>query len=672
MSEHRKIRARWRRFRYGLDNYLSRGGLQILKALTAVFLLLFAIVGFTRALFVIVFQKTHSASGGGVLRQIWLTWLEMTDPGTQALDVTSSPWFKVFAVISALLGIVFLSAVIAIMTTSIDSKLQDLRAGRSDVLEADHTLILGWNDRITDVLLELIEANESEDDAAVVILADRDKPQMDEFLRLNVPDRATTRIITRSGVSTAAVDLGIVNPGDARSIIVLRGPESVGTAGAQQDIAVLKTIMSALMHTAGKDTPIVAEITDSDTREIADTLDRERVILVDADQMLAKIIVQSSRTEGLSTVYNELLSFRGAELYMTKHREAVGLVFGRVGLHFIDGVPLGLRTGDGEIVLNPPVGRVVEEGDEIIVLAEDDSSIEWSAQPVCEPEPHGAPKGLMERSIERELMIGWTRKSQMIIAEYADYLKPGSSIDVVTRNPDEPFADLISQLNRDVEEIDIRVHDIDPRSAQGLSSLRMGEYDNVLLLSQAGPGCESSEHTDSETLTILLRLRQQLIGARVGVDGGMLTGSITDAPEGHAPLGRLVTEVLSPENEGLIVQAGVKDVVISNQLVSSVISQLSEEPEMMTVYDSMFSEEGAEIYLKPADLYFDELPTSMRFADVMSRAVARGEQALGYRRIRPDTESVQGNFGVTLNPAKDAMVALQPGDTIVVLAENEL
>lgn len=672
MAEDRKNRARWRRFRYWMDNYLSRGGLQILKALTAVFLVLFAVVGFMRALFVVVFQQTYSESGGGVLRQVWVTWLEMTDPGTQAYDLTSSPWFKVFAVISALLGIVFLSAVIAIMTTSIDSKLQDLRAGRSDVLEVDHTLILGWNDRITDVLRELIEANESTDAAAVVILADRDKPQMDEFLRLHVAHRASTRIITRSGVPTAAVDLEIVNPGAARSIIVLRGHESGGATGAQEDIAVLKTIMSALMHTAGTDTPIVAEITDPDTREIADTLDRERVVLVDADSMLAKIIVQTSRTEGLSTVYNEVLSFRGAELYMSEHPEAVGQAFGRVGLHFVDGVPFGLRTGDGEIVLNPPSDRLVEDGDEIIVLAEDDSTIEWSAQPVCEPEPHGAPKGLMERSIERELMIGWTHKSQMIIEEYADYLKPGSSIDVVTRNPDHDFAGLIGELNRNIEGIDIRVHDIDPRSALGLSSLRLEEYDNVLLLSQAGPGCESSEHTDSETLTILLRLRQQLIGARPGFDDGTLTASITDAPKGHAPLGRLVTEVLSPENEALIVQAGVKDVVISNQLVSSVISQLSEEPEMMTVYDSMFSEEGAEIYLKPADLYFDELPTSTRFADVMSRATARGEQALGYRRIRSDTESVKGNFGVKLNPAKDAVIALQPGDTIVVLAENEL
>lgn len=671
MAEHRKQHSRWRRFRYWLDTYLARGGLQILKALTAAFLVLFAVVGAARAVFVVFFQGIRVERGGGVLRQVWITWLEMTDPGTQAYDIDSSMWFKVFAVISALVGIVFLSAVIAIMTTSIDAKLQDLRAGRSDVLEVDHTLILGWNDRISEVLLELIEANESEEDAAVVILADRDKPEMDEFLRLHVSERATTRIITRSGVPTASVDLAVVSPDKARSIIALRAA-GADRPGSQHDIAVLKTVMSALMQTTGNDTPVIAEIADPDTREIADTLEPERVVIVDADEMLAKIIVQTSRTEGLSTVYNEVLSFRGAELYMTEQDGAVGKPFGRVGLHFVDGVPFGLRTADGEIVLNPPADRVVVDGDEIIVLAEDDSTIEWSARPVCEPEPHGAPKGLMGRSVERELMIGWTRKSRTIIEEYADYLEAGSTIDVVTRNPDEDFDALISQLNRDVDSIDVRVHDIDPRSAIGLASLSLEDYDNVLLLSQAGPGCESSEQTDSETLTILLRLRQQLIGAQPGVADGTLTANITDEPGSRSPLGRLVTEVLSPENEGLIVQAGVKDVVISNQLVSSVISQLSEEPEMMTVYESMFSEEGAEIYLKPAELYFDSLPTSMRFADVMSQASARSEQALGYRRIRPSTESVDGNFGVTLNPPKDAVVALQPGDTIVVLAENEL
>ena len=70
------------------------------------------------------------------------------------------------------------------------------------VLESNHTIILGFGDRILEIIRELIEANESEDDAAIVILANDDKETMDNIIRDNISDFMTTRIITRSGVVT--------------------------------------------------------------------------------------------------------------------------------------------------------------------------------------------------------------------------------------------------------------------------------------------------------------------------------------------------------------------------------------------------------------------------------------------------------------------------------------
>ena len=50
----------------------------------------------------------------------------------------------------------------------------------------------------------------------------------------------------------------------------------------------------------------------------------------------------------------------------------------------MESVPLGLRLPTGEILLNPPRNRILQEQDEIVVLAEDDSTINFSSERVFE------------------------------------------------------------------------------------------------------------------------------------------------------------------------------------------------------------------------------------------------------------------------------------------------
>ena len=102
-----------------------------------------------------------------------------------------------------------------------ESKLAELRRGRSLVLEQNHTLILGFGDRIIEVIRELIEANESEPDAAIVILAEDDKEEMDNIIRDNILDFVTTRVITRSGIPTNINSLKKVQAEHARSVIIM-------------------------------------------------------------------------------------------------------------------------------------------------------------------------------------------------------------------------------------------------------------------------------------------------------------------------------------------------------------------------------------------------------------------------------------------------------------------
>jgi voltage-gated potassium channel Kch len=55
----------------------------------------------------------------------------------------------------------------------------------------------------------------------VAILAEMDKVEMEDALRHRVPDTGKTRVICRTGSPLDLTDLELVNPNQARSIIVV-------------------------------------------------------------------------------------------------------------------------------------------------------------------------------------------------------------------------------------------------------------------------------------------------------------------------------------------------------------------------------------------------------------------------------------------------------------------
>ena len=82
-------------------------------------------------------------------------------------------------------------------------------------------------------------------------------------------------------------------------------------------------------------------------------------------------------------------------------------------------------------------------------------------------------------------------------------------------------------------------------------------------------------------------------------------------------------------------------------------------------------EDGSEIYVKPATLYFETFPQKIRFADAMSIANDRDEICLGIRKGHL-SKDLSANFGVKLNLAKDEQIEITENDFLVVLSEDEL
>jgi len=639
---------------------MSKGGRSVFISLMVVFLgLLIILVGARWATMSVQPDGISHETDDSLMGQAYIIFLELTDPGNMNQDKFASPFMKISGVLAGLAGVIILSMLIAFITTALDQKLADLRKGFSRVIEDDHTLILGWNDRVTEILKELFIANESESDACAVILADRPKEEMDDYLNVQLPNRATTRVVTRSGKPSARAKLELVSMPTSKSIIVLATCSDTASEAekAASDTRTIKTILGIMAsREEDQELNIVAELFFDRSRQIASDISPDEITAIDGQEILAKILVQTSRSVGLSVVYGEALSFDGCELYFY-NGDWNETAYGLLQFHFPDGVPIGLRHADGTLVINPPIDTVVKDDDDVLILAEDDSTIEYVPNPVAEPRDLPLAGGRSEQSVERELLIGWNEKVPMIIREYSDYVKDGSKIDVLVRTPDDWIRDQIDLLNKELENLTVRLIQSNPTDIAALRALEPFKYDNIIILS-SGEDHADPETTDSETIVILLLLRQ-IIDAVQNGDGEV---------EGVGP--KIITEIMDSDNQELVARAGVNDFIISNRFVSTILAQISEEADIKKVYDDLFSEDGSEIYLKPAHLYFEDLPQEVTFADMMGIAQVREEVCIGVK-ITEWQQDIDKNFGVKLIPEKNTKWTLDRDDCLIVVAEDE-
>ena len=133
---------------------------------------------------------------------------------------------------------------------------------------------------------------------------------------------------------------------------------------------------------------------------------------------------------------------------------------------------------------------------------------------------------------------------------------------------------------------------------------------------------------------------------------------------------QLITEVADSENIEVVQDTGVKDFLISNQFVSRIYAQVSEEPDVLNIYEDLFNEDGSEVYLKPLSLYFSSLPPEISFGDLCFAAMVREETCFGVRIMAQEQEA-EHYYGIYLNPPKNRIFNLLPTDMLITLAEDE-
>ena len=612
-----------RRIRYAFDNALSRGPSVVIGWLG---LLTLAIIVVAAA--VTTLLRVTGMTGGDRMwfgEALWQSMLRIVDAGTFAGD---TGWMtRLLALVLTLIGIFLAGSLIGLIASAVDQRIEDLRKGRSAVLEHHHTLILGWSERVPSIVRELITANESEKRAAVVVMADVEKAFMEDTLREAISDFKSTRLVCRSGNTSTAADLTRVNLDGARSVIVIGG----------HDATVVKTVLAviAARDDAGTDSPpLICEIVDPETAQSLRALFDSRLVIVSSDALMAELTAQACRRRGLSQVFHELLDFDGDEVYFASFPALTGTTYAAAQLSFEQCSLMGMLTEDGKVVLNPPADTVITADDQLIGIASDDSTFRCTGH---RPAPRTLGAGTPHREDEtqrRMILVGWSRLGPRVVAELDQFLDARTTLEIVV-DPDLVDPDEVrSQLVTEHIAIEVSTHRGGPEDVAAHAARRA--FHEVIVLGQRGD--LSPEDADARTLITLLAFKQAV--QRHGL------GQV-----------RIVAELLEQRHAPLAMATGADDFIVSDELTSLMIAQLSERAELDQLFRDLFDPEGTTIEIVRARAYGASEATC--FADVVAAASAAGHSALGYRR--------EADGVVVVNPTKSDPVTIALEDGIVIL-----
>ncbi len=594
-----------------------------------------ALVAAATVVMVVTGIETSAAPESTALEDAWLTLMRTLDPGTMAGDIG---WpFRIVSLGATLTGILVVSSLIGLIATAIDRKVVDLRKGRSPVIVDGHTLILGWSPKVPTLVAELVVANQNVRRGAVVILAPMDKALMEDAIQTRIDDTESTTVVCRTGHPAELHDLDLVNAAGAKSIILV-SPDS-----ESPDAEVIRATLALQSLDVDDSVPVVAELIERRRAEVLRAVTHDRVSTVVSTDVIAQIAAQICRYRGLSEVFQELLDFDGDEIYFQEHPRLVGERFGTAVLSHRTSSVVGLRRRDGTIVVCPSPEEVIQDGDAVIAISEDDDTVvlddELSAPPnsgtTLRPKPPRA---------EHLLVLGWNQLGSQILHSLDPYLASGSTALVVfdpehTSIRSQPCLERLEHLTIDVKEADVT----DPRLLDDLIGQHL--FDHVVVL------CHRRHMTtiesDAQALVTLLLLREALEHA-------------------HHPNYRpgIVTELLDVHDVEIAPAHGTDDFIVSERLTSLMLSQLSENLELENVFHAFFHPDGAEIATLPISRYLSEV-TPISLAEVAAHALSFGELLIGLRRAQDN-----GQYKVVVNPPKDEIVPFGPDDEIIVVSRR--
>lgn len=626
--------------RYQVDRFLSWSPF---ARFVGLFGLSFLLVVLNATFAKVVHGPSEDGSEFDFFEALWWATGRVADAGTMGDD--QGTLLRAVALFTTLCGVGVVALLIGLVSSTIGDKIEDLRKGKSPVIDEGHTLILGYGEKVFAILRELREANSNQRHAAVVILSETDKEEVENTVRERMGDMGVTRVVVRQGSTHSVHDLRKVGAARARSIIIISsdGPEEAEDGGAA-DMGAIKALL-ALRRIPGALTKnhAVVELADAARQPVVEQLGSGGVEVVAMAETLSRMMVQTARQNGLAAVYRDLLSYEGSEFYFKNFPQLAGQPFGAAQWKMKDAVVCGVRTvgdtGKATCTINPPDELVLGEKDELLVIAEDDDSFSLTA--THDPQVPADFKGASPRARkpERLLVCGKSAKLGEMLREFDNYVLPGSEAWLMPGQDKDAFTEFIREEVGALKNLKLKHVDGDPTVPDALRRVVSPDFAVAMVVADTDA---DAEEADAKTVITVLLLRD--LFRHLG---------------GKKP--RIISEILDPRTKDLLESDYGADFVVSSEITSMLLAQVSERRELNAVFVDLFDSDGNEVYLKRAEC-FAVLGRSTPWLAVQKVARARREVAIGYMKYGEKP---------LINPKQGETLVFSDEDRVIVLAQDD-
>ncbi len=620
-----------KRLRYNFDNSLSRPGSFAGYVFGALILLSILMAIFKDYIFTTAL--VNPAPEGSFIDKVWSAFSIILD---KAKDATWGE--RLISILFWLITTAVTATIIGFVANAIGQAITKLKSGKSAVIETNHTLILGWSNRVFPILSELAIANENIRKPRVVIFANKDRASMDEEISARVPNLGKLKVITRTGDVSNPTDLMRANVSSAKSIIILDADEN-------GDATVISTVLAVKAVNANPNTRIIAELDDANTAEAITSATNGQVIAVRSHDVIARVTAQASRQPGLAAVTLDLLDFAGDEIYFANIPALEGKTYADAILAFNTASVIGVVDGKGKIHINPAQSSKIGAGSKIIAIAEDDDKVVYTGVREDIAKKKVATHKEPVRKPEHLLFIGWSSMGRSVVAELAQFLPKGSTVHIVAEKKHVAPEELKSlKFGSNIKVTHASVSgDIDELIAAASAK----KYNEVIILGYREAISETE--ADAQTMLTMLQMNQLFEAKGNGVEPT-----------------RLVAEILDSRKAELARVAAADDMVVSDNLGALLIAQVSENPALAPVFDDLFDADGASINVNPIE-HYAPIGKSIEFAELVAIGRAHGESVIGYRTLAGSKHDAAS--GVNLNPAKTTKFKPAAGDGLVVIGD---
>lgn len=604
-----------KRLRYCFDNLMSKGTGAMLAVLAIIVLAL-----------VIVITVCICAGGfdeeAGFFYTLWDV-LSTTINAWMPSSEDGGPLYVALIAVSAMFGVLFTSFLIGIISSAVEDKLSALRAGNSQVIEKNHTVVLGFKPGEYTLIEQLILSH-SDEKAVIVVAEEAEKETMEDLISDNLDIPKNIKLICRNTNITDPVSLECCSLDTASSIIV----------NPIDDTRTLKVLLAVYKHFEESDMPqpFVITAVNQDEYIIPKTIrDKYGFTMLRTNNAVARIIAHSCTQLGLSEAFSEVFSFIGNELHFETVNVPQGAKFKDILYTMEGGVPLGIIR-EGNTLLNPDRNLPVHSSDTFIVLEPEKGSFSISENGFIDfsDEKEGTYTA-GTKSSEKVVIIGSNDKLGTLVNELPPYV---TEVVLAGIRHLEKKREMCRTIRSD---INYTLVSDDVMDAEVLENT-VKDSDHVIVLSDYSV---KEEESDGRSILLLLKLR--------------------DIKERLSRNFSITAEMCRDDNRNLIHSGDFTEFIVSSNMAAMVLAQIASNPALYDTFHELLSNEGNEFSIKPASFLEKCVGVECTFAELRRELVHKHCILVGF------IEHNDGKPNTLLNPDISKKICISPLDKFIVI-----